>query len=166
MYKFFLSTIVCGLLFLAPAYAQEAAPTAAATPAPVAVPAQPDPYAPFEGSFFLSPLEIVSIRQAMNGRMTDERMLRDDNGAQLPAHRVIRMSGVLYRAPGDWIVWMNGKKVTPNNLLPEIIDISVMNSSKVNLKWYDAGLRKVISITLRPQQVYDITTGILLPGSE
>ena len=117
---------------------------------------------PFTGSFFLTPLEIVAIQQALKGRVTKSQSLAGQSGV-LPPHRVIRVSGVLYRSPADWIVWMNDEKVTPRKLLPEIIDISVKPSSKVSLEWYDVGLNQVLSITLRPHQTYDITTGILLP---
>lgn len=82
----------------------------------------------------------------------------------IPERRLIVLSGILYRAKNNWTVWINGQKVTPDNYLPEIIEIKVENSSYVSLKWYDIGLQEVISITLRPNQVYDITTGILLPG--
>ena len=73
------------------------------------------------------------------------------------------MAGGIYRKPGDWIVWLNGHKVTPKNLLPEIVDISVQNE-RVHLKWFDIGINNVISISLRPHQTYDIVTGVLLPG--
>jgi len=82
----------------------------------------------------------------------------------IPEQRLIVLSGVIFRKKGDWVVWINGQKVTPDNYLPEIIDIKVENSSYVHLKWYDIGLQDVISITLRPNQIYDITTGVLLPG--
>lgn len=82
----------------------------------------------------------------------------------IPERRLIMLSGILYKGQNNWIVWINGQKVTPDNYLPEIIEIKVENSSYVSLKWYDIGLQEVISITLRPNQVYDITTGILLPG--
>ncbi len=181
------SLLLCVLLPL-PAYAQTTAGNPAPAGAPIQAPAAVDtaPAAlaaqataavkaaaktdldsPFSGSFFLSTLEIAAIQKALAGKVAPADTLNLDNpGIALAAHRVIRISGVVYRAPGDWVVWMNGQKVTPGNLLPQILDISVRDSSNVSLKWYDAGLKKVISITLRPQQVYDITTGILLPGSE
>ena len=83
---------------------------------------------------------------------------------EIPQQRLIVCSGVIFRKKNDWVVWLNGQKVTPDNYLPEIIEIEVENSSYVHLKWYDIGLQDVISVTLRPNQVYDITTGVLLPG--
>jgi len=143
--------------------------SAAATPA-VTEPlvgglTQAELLAPFSGTFFLTPLEIVSIQQAMAGRVTSAKTLAKAS-PQVQVNQIIRISGVVYRAPDDWIVWINGQKVTPGHLLPEMIDINVRDSSAVALKWFDINRGRVIAITLRPQQVYDLTTGILLPGSQ
>lgn len=173
MIKLFQALIVLLLFCSTAVYAQprvantpSGAPASPATPAP---PASPVPgmtvdelNKPFSGSFFLTPLEINAIQQALRGRITKAPMMEDQMSG-IPTRRVIRVSGVFYRSPTDWIVWMNNQKVTPENLLPEIVDISVKPSSKVSLQWYDRGLNQVLSITLRPHQTYDITTGVLLP---
>lgn len=119
----------------------------------------------FKGSFFMTPMELITIQRALSGKKSNEATLGVAKG-KIPAHRIIRVSGVVYQTAEDWIVWMNGQKVTPENLLPEIVDIEVTDSSKVHLKWYDIGINKVISITLRPHQTYDIPTNILLPGTQ
>ena len=119
----------------------------------------------FKGSFFMTPMELITIQRALSGKKSNDSTLGVAKG-EIPAHRIIRISGVLYQTAENWIVWMNGQKVTPEKLLPEIVDIEVTDSSKVHLKWYDIGLNKVISITLRPHQTYDITTNILLPGTQ
>lgn len=158
------------------AWAQEAAKPAgpaasSAADAAAVVPAAPvaltkeEMEKPFRGSFFLSPLEIEAIQEALNGHLVSGQTLGVPDKTAL-ARRVIRIGGVIYRSPDDWVVWMNNKKVTPKDLLPEIIDISVRDTSKVSLKWYDVGLNKVILITLRPHQMYDIATGVLLPGTQ
>ena len=186
--KSILRFLIVSLFLLAPAavFAQRAPASPAAANVPSSAPATAAPSAasapgatpastgslsveemnkPFTGSFFLSPLEIAAIQQALVGKVASSKMLAEES-KPIPAHRVIRISGVLYRTPQDWVVWMNNQKVTPDNLLPEIIDISVRDSSKVHLRWYDIGLNQVIAITLRPHQTYDITTGILLPGTQ
>lgn len=82
----------------------------------------------------------------------------------IPTKRMISLSGVVYRSPGDWIVWLNGHKLTPGVKLPELVDIKVEND-RVHLKWFDIGMAKIIAITLRPRQTYDITSGVLLTSS-
>lgn len=177
----------CFFLARAEAYAQEASVSAApaaetpampatgdttvATPAPAPEPlvgglTKTELLAPFSGSFFLTPVEIISIQQAMAGRVTSAKTLSAAAKQQVQVNQIIRISGVVYHAPEDWIVWVNGQKVTPGNLLPEMIDIKVRDSSAVALKWFDINNGRVIAITLRPQQTYDVTTGILLPGSQ
>jgi hypothetical protein len=177
MMKLFQALMVFLLLSPVAAYAQvkpvspavAAAATAAAAPSPplsATAPVKLTPeelHTPFTGSFFFTPLEMIAIQQALAGRVVKNSTIQGENGTVIPPHRVIRVSGVLYRSPSDWVVWMNNEKVTPGNLLPEIVDISVKPSSKVSLEWYDIGLNQVLSITLRPHQTYDITTGILLP---
>ncbi|MBU6475589.1 MAG: hypothetical protein KGL10_00995 [Alphaproteobacteria bacterium] len=143
---------------------EKAGVPAAAQPAAVQTPAVQSVAPLFRGSFFLTPLEIEAIEQALQGNVIKSQALAAAN-APIPPHRVIRLSGVYYRSPQDWVVWMNGQKVTPKDLLPQIVSIHVSPSSQVRLKWYDVGLNKVLALTLRPDQTYDITTGILLPGA-
>ena len=81
----------------------------------------------------------------------------------IPLNRKITLGGILYRAEGDWIIWLNGQKLGPENLLPEIQGITVA-SDKVYLEWFDIGINGIIRLTLRPHQQYDIVTGLLLPG--
>lgn len=79
----------------------------------------------------------------------------------IPTKRIISVSGLLYRSPGDWIVWLNGHKLVPGSRLPELVDIRV-ERDRVHLKWFDIGMAKILSITLRPRQTYDITSGVML----
>lgn len=158
-------------------YAQDAAP-AAATPAdPNAPAAAPTPeeiaaekarqeilHRPFTQSLLFTPLEIATLQMAQAGKQTTTAPLKaSEGGTYIPPRRVITLSGVLFRKSGDWIAWINGQKILPKALLPEIVDISV-SKDIVHLKWYDIGMNKIISISMRPHQTYDIVTGIMLPG--
>jgi len=71
---------------------------------------------------------------------------------------------VVYKAADDWLIWINGQKVTPTVSMKEIVDIQVESDSTVHLKWFDIGLNGVIGITMKPNETYDIVTGVLLPG--
>jgi hypothetical protein len=86
-----------------------------------------------------------------------------ENVTNIPLNRTITLAGVLYNKPNDWIIWLNGQKLVPGVLLPEIMDISV-NRDVVHLQWFDIGMNKIISLSLRPHQTYDIVTGLLLPA--
>ncbi len=148
------------------------APAAPAAEAPAAAPAvaltDVEKNAPFTGSFFFTRDQIADVKKAQAGRPPVTADNGDISGALeqlIPPHRVISLSGVFYRSPKDWVVWVNGEKVTPKKLMPEIVDISVEKNSKVHLKWYDEGLKSTLSITMRPHQTYDIGAGVLLPGT-
>lgn len=117
------------------------------------------PYQPFEQSLFFTEDELLRIRVALAGVSGD--VVPDDGAKQPP--RIIRLSGIAYSNPGDWTVWLNGVRLTPEKSLPEIVSMNV-RETYIDLKWFDYGLRKIIKIRLRPNQVYDIATGILLPG--
>lgn len=136
-----------------------------AATAPPAVAAAPplDVTAPFTQSLLFSPAEIVALRRAAEGTVMGTAVLSADTAVEVPLRRVIALSGVYLRKPGDWVVWINGKKMTPKDMLPEVMNIQVKRD-RVHLKWFDIGLNNVISITLRPHQTYDIVTGVLLPG--
>ena len=118
---------------------------------------------PFKQSFLFTPLELAMIARANAGKPASTALLQAGNPQYIPPRRIISLAGVLFRKQGDWIVWLNGRKVVPKQLLPEIIDIEVKNDL-VHLKWFDIGMNKIISISLRPHQTYDIVTGMLLPG--
>lgn len=159
-----LAGLVIGVaLNAAPIFAQQPEVLLSALPSDQAPPEKKE-WGPFTDSLFLSTAEITSIKQAMLGTPENSTVL---NAAQqvMPAdaRRLIKLAGVLFKDEGNWIIWLNGKKIQPGRLPSEIVDIRV-ESDRVHLKWFDNGSNKVISITLRPHQTYDIGAGILLPG--
>lgn len=115
----------------------------------------------FRGSFMFSQSEIDDIERAKAGIVLSNPMVQQETAVVIPPIRRIILSGIYYRTPADWTVWINGQKVTPGNLLPEIVDIKVMND-RVRLKWFDIGLNGVLSLEMRPHQMYDIVTGVML----
>lgn len=119
-------------------------------------------HAPFDQSLFFSPQDLIAIAKAQKGIASAGGGY---TGAPIPQKRVISLSGIIYRSPTDWLIWLNGQKVAPGHLLPEIVNIEVHEES-VRLKWFDIGLNGIIDITLHPHEVYDIVTGILLSGTD
>lgn len=155
-----------------------AAPVAAGTAAPVAPgavaaaakappPAEvvADIRTPFKQSFFFTSEDIISIKKAMEQQKIAPTSAGGQSaaGQVIPPIRRIALSGVVYTAANDWLIWINGQKVTPTVSMKEIVDIKV-EREKVHLKWFDIGANYVIDITMRPNETYDITTGVLLPG--
>ncbi len=112
----------------------------------------------FSSSLFLTPLEVLTLERALSGK--DATL--GGEGEEAPK-RIIDVDGLLYNSSNNWIVWINGKRLTPGYLLPEIVGIHVKRDS-VYLEWFDSVFNKIITINMRPHQVYDIQSGILLPG--
>lgn len=141
------------------------APAAAAPKAPAPAAVVADIRTPFSKSFFFTSEDIISIKKAMEQQKIAPTAAtgQTPGGVIIPPIRRIALSGVVYRAANDWLIWINGQKVTPTVTMKEIVDIQV-EREKVHLKWFDIGANYVIDITMRPNETYDITTGVLLPG--
>lgn len=69
--------------------------------------------------------------------------------------RDIYLDGIIYRKEGDWIVWLNGQKLTPQNLPPQVKDIRVTKEA-VELKWYDDFSQLIYPIRIRPNQAFNL----------
>lgn len=115
---------------------------------------------PFRDTLLFTPAEVTALREAAAGRRTNEKFLEADTVELIPIDRKIKLSGIYYKDDSNWIVWMNGYKLHPRYLMPEIHKIQV-KQDEVYLEWYDIGLNDVIKIKMRPHQIYDIVTGIL-----
>jgi len=114
---------------------------------------------PFNDSLLFEVEQLRQIQYAIDGYV----MSLGRKESPVPVTRLIKLAGVIYKSTDNWVIWLNGKRVTPDRLLPEIVDIHV-KKDKVYLKWFDKGLRDVILITLKPHHTYDIGAGVLLPG--
>lgn len=147
------------LIALSPAAAfAQAPPAAAVPPQQEAVAEAPKP--PFRDSLLFSDLEVDTIRKALEGRAVQSTK-NIESVELIPVDRKIWLQGIYYKSSKDWIVWMNGYKLTPYYLLPEIREIKVDND-RVYLEWYDIGKNGIIRLSMQPHQVYDIVTGILV----
>ncbi len=149
--------------------------TDAATPAADAQPEPPyrmrSPYQPFDQSLMFTETELLKIRALLAGIDNESiQQAEEDPEAnpveQTPAPsgpRRIQLSGIAYSSPERWMIWLNGQRVTPNQSLPEIVELQVYRNY-IDLKWFDRYLRKIIKIRMRPNQIYDIANGVMLPG--
>lgn len=118
---------------------------------------------PFVRSLFFTAQELADIKKATKGIVNAGNNLGAPTEKPIPQVRTITLTGVLYKSPDDWLIWLNGHKLNPRTLLQEIVDIEVYKDSSVRLHWFDIGLNGIIDITMRPHEKYDIVTGLLLP---
>lgn len=125
--------------------------------------AKEDVKKPFVRSLFFTGQELADIKKATKGIVNAGNNLGAPTEKPIPQVRIIKLTGVLYKSPDDWLIWLNGHKLNPKTLLQEIVDIEVFQDSSVRLHWFDIGLNGIIDITMRPHEQYDIVTGLLLP---
>lgn len=80
-----------------------------------------------------------------------------------PEERYLTLGGIVYASSKDWTVWLNGKRVTPEALPPEAIDL-IVKKNYIEIKWYDEYTNQIFPVRLRPHQRFNIDTRIFLPG--
>ena len=78
--------------------------------------------------------------------------------------RVLHLSGIVSAAPGDWSIWLNGRRVTPTSIPPEVREIHV-DKEHVALKWYDVQTETVVPVKMRTHQRFNIDTRTFMPGA-
>jgi hypothetical protein len=103
-----------------------------------------------------APTEDELMRE-LNNRNDEERVMPP------PEERDISLNGIVYRSAGDWTIWLNSKRVTPDALPEEIIDLRVFDEY-IEMKWFDEYTNQVFPIRLRPHQRFNIDARMFLPG--
>ncbi len=77
--------------------------------------------------------------------------------------REVKLGGILYTGPDNWIVWINEQRVTPKAMPEEIVDIKV-RKDHIELKWEDQQTNTIFPIRLKPNQRFNLDARIFLPG--
>lgn len=119
--------------------------------------------------------EHSAIIEAKNSRglaraPTDTEMQSDLDSNQMnekprppEEERYIRLGGIAYQSPDRWTIWLNEKRVTPDALPKEVMDLKVFKDY-IEVKWYDDYTNRIYPIRLRPHQRFNVDTRIFLPG--
>ncbi|MCK6418412.1 MAG: hypothetical protein L6Q57_05675 [Alphaproteobacteria bacterium] len=151
----------------APAQTQEIPPTAPA-------PRLPDEVDPSEvPSLLFTFWEHESLMDARNSigvvraptqaEIDDDRPLSEPKQKPPPEMRYITLGGIVFAGDKDWTIWLNGQRVEPKAVPPEVIDLKVYKDY-VDIKWFDDYTNQIYPIRLRPHQRFNIDTRIFLPG--
>ena len=72
----------------------------------------------------------------------------------------IRLGALMYYAPDDWSLWLQGEKWTPQTRRDDLRILEV-TSSDVQIAWRDDDNQEH-SIRLKPNQSYQIATGLII----
>jgi hypothetical protein len=76
----------------------------------------------------------------------------------------ISLGAILYYAPDDWAIWVQGERWTPQTARPDLQVLGV-GADEVRLLWRGDGDKGQIAeriIILHPHQTYQIATGQIL----
>jgi hypothetical protein len=110
---------------------------------------------------------ISAVRRGVIARPPTESELNENNAEEeiVPERgiRELSLGGIVFRSSSDWTIWMNGQKVTPQRIPPEVLDIRV-SKDHIKIKWFDAYTNQIFPIKLKPHQRFNIDTRIFLPG--
>lgn len=110
---------------------------------------------------------LLEAKRLFTTRPPSESELSEDSsssGPRDPGIREIKLGGILYAGSGNWIVWLNGLRVTPEAIPKEVMDIKV-HADYVELKWYDAFSNLIFPIRLQAHQRFNLDSRIFLPGT-
>ena len=106
------------------------------------------------------------VRPPTEAELTRDLKTREDELERIkppPEKREIRLAGIVYRKGGDWTIWLNEQRVTPDAIPEEVLDLKVYKTY-IELKWFDDYTNQIFPIRLRPHQRFNIDTRIFLPG--
>jgi len=108
---------------------------------------------------------IEEARRGVTARLATDRELdaAQDGDSIVKGPREVSIGGILYAGANDWVIWLNGEKITPQSLPSEITDITV-NKDSVKLKWFDAYTNQIFPIKLKTHQRFNLDSRIFITG--
>jgi hypothetical protein len=80
-----------------------------------------------------------------------------------PEEREIRLGGIAYHGSNDWTIWLNEKRVSPDAIPKEAMDLKVYKGY-IEMKWFDEWSNQIYPIRLRPHQRFNLDARMFLPG--
>jgi hypothetical protein len=111
------------------------------------------------------PIEPIDEQSILDNSEGDSNVSNANQEADMLyyAPRQITLNGVVYKSKDDWVIWLNGLRITPKSEFDPLKSISVAEGN-VQLKWYDALTDQIFPIKLKPHQKFDFDIKAFLPG--
>ncbi len=88
----------------------------------------------------------------------------DPNAPKPTGPRELSLGGITFVNAENWTVWLNSKRIKPDAIPKEVLDIKV-RKDHIDLKWYDTSTDLIYPVRLRPHQRFNLDTRIFLPGT-
>jgi hypothetical protein len=76
---------------------------------------------------------------------------------------IIHLSAIVYHAPDDWRVWLNGQSYTPATR-PRAVEIIEVTPDAVRLTWRGGAQQRPRQVKLQPNQSYLVASGEIIEG--
>jgi hypothetical protein len=119
-------------------------------------------------SIFFTPNQLAAIMRAKEGYMAP-REAYDPNNQASPTSagpRTVSLAGIVYINAKNWVIWLNGERVTRKNMPQRLVGVTV-RPQVVHLRWLDITNQRIVNISLKPHQQYllDSDTIIPIPGA-
>lgn len=86
------------------------------------------------------------------------------NAPRDPGLRELSLGGIAFGSGERWTVWLNGVRITPDAIPPQVMDIKV-SRAYIDLKWFDGYTNKIYPIRMRPHERFNLDSRIFLPGT-
>lgn len=97
---------------------------------------------------------------------TQAELAAINNGENLqldPESRYIKLEGIVYKDRDDWTIWLNGKRVTPDAVPREVLDL-VVYRDYIEVKWIDEQTNQIFPLRMKAHQRFNMDMRIFLPG--
>jgi hypothetical protein len=80
------------------------------------------------------------------------------------APAAIHLSAIVYHAPDDWRIWLNGQSFTPA-AVPGALEILAVSAGTVRLAWHGGPGPQPRRFELEPNQSYLVASGRIVEGA-
>lgn len=87
----------------------------------------------------------------------------DPNYKPPPSVRVLNLGGIVFNTPDEWTIYLNGKRITPDAMPSEAVDLRVYKDF-IELRWFDVQTNQIFPVRLRSNQKFNLDARVFLPG--
>jgi hypothetical protein len=98
---------------------------------------------------------LAAISSYRSGNVLNPDDLDPDVLVPQVVSRHLVLAGISYGDENNWVIWLNGMRMTPNNLSSEVRDIKVYKTY-IEVRWFDDVTQSLIPVRLRPNQRFNL----------
>jgi len=115
-------------------------------------------------SLFFTPAEVAIGERILAGREPKPVSASGEYQGPPPVPPDIHLGALIFVAPGDWVLWVNGQRRTPSDRRGEL-EISAVSRERAEIVWRGDVKGGPLRVRLRPYQTFVGSTGEILEGA-